>query len=99
MPPDAPARTRIRRSRGLSFRAEAKIEPNPDPIWAIGPSFPADPPLPIVRAEARIFMSGTRLRICPPQMERFDHRVGPVPFRFGGEVVDDQAGDQSAAPE
>jgi hypothetical protein len=30
-------------------------------------TFPADPPVPIVRAEARIFTNGTRFRIFPPR--------------------------------
>src|SRR5659263_182182 len=66
IPPAAPASTRIRRSRAFSFSREAKADPNPDPICAMGPSFPADPPVPIVRAEARIFTNGTRFRIFPP---------------------------------
>ena len=67
IPPAAPASTRIRRSRAFSFSREAKADPNPDPICAIGPSFPADPPVPIVRADAMILTNGTRFRICPPR--------------------------------
>ena len=43
----------------------AKKEPNPAPIWAIGPSLPPEPPLPNVIAEAIIFIIGTMGFIMP----------------------------------
>ena len=41
------------------------MEPKPAPIWAIGPSFPADPPDPIVMAEAMVLITGTRFLTTP----------------------------------
>ena len=48
---------------GISFKIVARKDPKPAPIWAMGPSLPAEPPLPMVMAEAIIFTNGTRLRI------------------------------------
>jgi hypothetical protein len=67
IPPAAPASMSRRRSLAFSLSREAKADPKPDPIWAIGPSFPADPPVPIVIADAMIFTNGTRFRIFPPR--------------------------------
>jgi hypothetical protein len=67
MPAAAPANTRTRRSRGLSFKVEARKEPKPAPIWAMGPSLPAEPPVPMVMAEATILTKGTRFRMKPPR--------------------------------
>ena len=66
MPPAAPASTRMRWSLAFRLRLDERNAAKPEPIWAIGPSFPADPPLPMVSADAMIFTIGTRLRICPP---------------------------------
>ena len=38
------------------------------PIWTIGPSCPADPPDPMLSAEAMIFTTATRPLICPPRV-------------------------------
>jgi hypothetical protein len=56
----------MRRSRGLSFKVVAKNEPNPAPIWEMGPSLPAEPPLPMVMAEEMILIKGVRVRMKPP---------------------------------
>ena len=65
IPPAAPARSMMRRCLSLTFRAEARMEPKPAPIWAIGPSFPADPPDPMVMAEAMVLITGTRFLTTP----------------------------------
>ena len=65
MPPDAPASISNRRSRTLKPSRVAKYEPNPAPIWAIGPSRPAEPPVPMVMIDAADFTKGTRARILP----------------------------------
>ena len=38
MPPAAPANIKSRRSVGGSLSSRASHDPNPAPIWAIGPS-------------------------------------------------------------
>ena len=53
----------ILRSRSDSFSRVAKKEPNPAPIWAMGPSLPPDPPVVRVMAEAMVLMMGTRPRM------------------------------------
>ncbi len=53
----------MRRSRGLSFKVVAKNDPKPEPIWEIGPSLPAEPPLPMVMAEVMILINGARGRL------------------------------------
>jgi hypothetical protein len=40
-------------------------DPTAAPIWTIGPSRPAEPPVPTVAAVARIFSGMTRPRILP----------------------------------
>ncbi|MEJ2186472.1 MAG: hypothetical protein P8Z36_11090 [Gemmatimonadota bacterium] len=35
------------------------------PIWAMGPSRPTDPPLPMAMAEARLLITTSRGRITP----------------------------------
>ncbi len=42
------------------------MEPKPAAISAVGPSRPAEPPEPIVIAEASIFTGATRARSVPP---------------------------------
>ena len=51
----------------LSFRLRRRPsrEPIAAPMWAIGPSRPADPPTPRVRAVATVFRGATRSRIRP----------------------------------
>ncbi len=64
-PAPIPAAIRIRRSAGRRRSKLPRNEPKPAPIWAIGPSRPPEPPVPMVKALAMIFTSGTRGRICP----------------------------------
>ena len=45
-PSAAPARSIVRRSLSSTFRTDARNDPKPAPICAMGPSFPADPPEP-----------------------------------------------------
>jgi hypothetical protein len=40
--------------------------PSPTEIWAAGPSLPATPPEPMIRAEEIALTSGTRARTWPP---------------------------------
>ena len=62
----------------------ASNEPKPAPIWAIGPSRPPEPPVPMVRALATILMSGTRgADHALPAVVGGDGRVGAVPLRLG----------------
>ena len=65
MPAPIPAAMSTRRSDAFKWSRLASREPNPAPIWAIGPSRPPDPPVPSVKALATIFTAGTRGRICP----------------------------------
>ncbi len=65
-PPAAPASISSRRSVGGSLSNPPSSEPKPAPICAIGPSWPAEPPVPIVMIEATALISGTRARITPP---------------------------------
>ena len=92
-----PAAISTRRSAGRSRRTPARNEPKPAPICAMGPSRPPDPPVPSVMALAMILTIGTRGRNHPlPLVIGFDHRIGPVPFGFGSERVNDPAGEQPA---
>ncbi len=61
-PAAMPTSMRVRRSSSGSLSQVAVIEPNPEAIWAVGPSRPADPPDPIVSALAIILTMGTRVR-------------------------------------
>ena len=65
MPAAMPAAIRMRLSWFDSRITVASFEPIPAPIWAIGPSRPAEPPVPIVTAADSIFTSGTRPRTLP----------------------------------
>ena len=63
---------------------EAMVEPREAPTWTIGPSRPADPPEPIVRAEARIFTTATRPGMRPPLRRTASMTSGmPCPFAEG----------------
>jgi hypothetical protein len=65
-PAAIPIKTKNRLSRSGRWNKLAYIEPKPAAISAAGPSRPADPPEPIVMAEATIFTGATRARIFPP---------------------------------
>ncbi len=65
-PPAAPASIKSRRSVGGNFKSPPSSEPKPAPICAIGPSWPAEPPVPMVMIEATDLIHGTRARIFPP---------------------------------
>ena len=45
-------------------------EPSAEPTWTMGPSRPAEPPVPIQRAEATILARATRGRMRPPRRMR-----------------------------
>ena len=86
-PPAAPANIKSRRSVGGSFNNRASHEPNPAPIWAIGPSWPAEPPVPMVMIDAIVLITGTRVRIIPPP--RWKARIMasvPCPSASGAQV-------------
>ena len=64
---------------------------------AVGPSRPAEPPEPIVIADAIIFTGATRARMVPPVQCRALTTVSvPWPSVSGREVIDGRAGDQAA---
>ena len=63
-PPAAPAATRVRMPSSPSRPICPICEPSEAPIWIIGPSRPALPPEPRVRAEATAFTSGHACRGC-----------------------------------
>jgi hypothetical protein len=63
MPAPIPTVTAIRASAGVRSSHRASIDPKPALICAVGPSRPADPPEPIVIAEATILTNDTRPRI------------------------------------
>ncbi len=65
MPAPNPAAMSVRRCRVDSPSQPATVDPRPAPIWAIGPSRPADPPVPMVMAAVMAFTKGTRARILP----------------------------------
>ncbi len=66
MPPAAPQATESMTRRSGRRNHWASAEPNAEPICTMGPSRPAEPPLPMVRAAARILKTDTRARIRPP---------------------------------
>ena len=68
IPPATPHMVSILRSLGLSLSFSPSHEPNPAPIWAMGPSLPALPPLPIVIDDAIVFIKGILARISPPSL-------------------------------
>ena len=67
---ERPAAIPINTSRRLSlsgrWSSDAYTEPKPAAINAMGPSRPADPPEPIVIADASIFTGATRARSTEP---------------------------------
>ena len=64
--PPAP-QAQITRSRFSGMRMPwPSAEAIDAPIWAIGPSRPTEPPVPIVRAEAKALTIETRARIRTP---------------------------------
>ncbi len=52
---------------GRQLQQLSKVEPRAAPTCTIGPSRPAEPPLPIQTADAAIFATTTRGRIRPPR--------------------------------
>ena len=59
-------KTTNRRSYSDRWSNFAYAEPKPAVMRAVGPSRPADPPEPMVMAEASIFTGATRALIAPP---------------------------------
>ena len=84
MPPAAPAATSAR-SRDLSiFSNWPTLEPTAAPIWMIGPSRPAEPPDPMVIAEAIALTRITTGRMCPPLVSMAVMTSGtPCPLASG----------------
>ncbi len=62
-PAARPITTAVRAWAGVSRARRAKTEPKAAEIWAAGPSVPAEPPEPMVSAEATIFTIVTRPRM------------------------------------
>ena len=66
IPAAAPQATMLRIRSSERLRTWPRVEPRAEPTWTIGPSLPAEPPVPIHSAEASIFAAATRARILPP---------------------------------
>ena len=62
IPAAIPEATAIRASRASRSSSRARYEPKPDPICAVGPSRPPEPPEPMVIADATSLTSGIRAR-------------------------------------
>ena len=71
---------RTTRETGIRIH-EAMVEPSDAPTWTMGPSRPAEPPEPIVRAEARIFTTATRPGMHPP-LRRTASMTSGIPWPF-----------------
>ena len=65
MPAPSPTANAILRSSTLSFSILLRTEPKPAAIWAVGPSRPPLPPLPIVMAAVTALSKGIRARMFP----------------------------------
>ncbi len=65
MPAPAPAASRVTRCQGGSFIHWPRVDPKAAPIWAIGPSRPTAPPVPMDRAEASALITTTTGRMTP----------------------------------
>ena len=75
--------SRTTRETGMCSH-DAMVDPSDAPTCTIGPSRPAEPPEPIVRAEARIFTNATRPGIRPPFRRTASITSGmPWPFAEG----------------
>ena len=74
-----------RTTRETGIRShEAMVEPSDAPTCTIGPSRPAAPPEPMVRAEARILTMATRPGMRPPLRRTASITSGiPCPFAEG----------------
>ena len=84
MPPAAPALTRARSRDLSSFSSWPSDDPAAAPIWTIGPSRPADPPDPMVSAEATVLTRITTGRIRPPVVSMAVMTSGtPCPLASG----------------
>lgn len=66
MPAAAPQPTSVRRRRLDMPIAWPTRDARAAAIWTMGPSRPADPPLPMVTADAMVLAMATRPRILPP---------------------------------
>ena len=64
MPAPTPNDTRILPSSSERCSRRASIDEKPAEIWAAGPSRPAEPPEPMVRALEIILTTTTRARMC-----------------------------------
>ena len=67
IPPPAPQATNMR-TRSSDIRSACPmVDPRAEPIWTIGPSRPADPPVPMQMDEANALITTTTGRIRPPR--------------------------------
>ncbi len=81
IPAAAPQATMLRIRSSESLRSWPIVEPRAEPTWMIGPSRPAEPPVPIQRADATIFAAATLALILPPCRIRACITSGtPCPF-------------------
>ena len=81
--PEPHAASSTTRAVGI-LSAEAIDEPSAAPTWTIGPSRPAEPPDPMVSAEATSFTTATRPGIAPPLRRTASITSGiPCPFADG----------------
>ena len=81
MPPAAPHARKLMIRRGGILNHCPRLDPNEAPIWTIGPSEPADPPVPMVSADAMDLTTATIGRIRPPLVRTAFITSGtPCPF-------------------
>ena len=67
MPPAAPHAASVRTRRSEKRRLCPTAEPRAAPTRTMGPSRPAEPPLPTVSDVAMILLAATRRRMRPPR--------------------------------
>src|SRR5512143_3452481 len=96
IPAAIPTTRSIRRSVAGRCMSRAYTDPTPAAASAIGPSRPAEPPDPIVNAEAMSLIGVTRGRRIPcRRWNALDDRVGAMSFRLGGEPLHEDADQQT----
>src|SRR6056297_3859950 len=85
IPAAAPQETRVRSQAVGSFRNWPRVEPIAAPICTTGPARPTEPPLPMVRAEARVFTITVLGLIRPPRLVTANITSG-TPYPRASEV-------------
>ena len=97
MPPAAPHPRRVRTLLEDNLKNWAVADPMAAPIWAIGPSRPADPPVPMVMAEAMPRIKIVRASEYPAFLDYGFHDFrDTVAFCLSGEDGSKGAENQSA---